>query len=630
MKTAACQALRRTLAADRPAFGLWVTLDSPAVTEMAVALGLDWVVIDAEHGHLDWKEIAEHVRATVRSETVALVRLAELNGGAVKRALDIGADGVVIPWVESAEQLAQAVRFARYPLDGVRGIGAERATAWGQALAEHAAEANDHVFVVPIIETVKGGQNLPAMCAVEGVDLFWFGPADYSASAGFRGQWEGPGVADALLRMKDTLRAAGKHCGVVATSDENVQQRLTEGFQAIALGMDAGLLLRSLRTSLVGVGRDRAMTADLASDTNANRGLTPPARQEKSIRQKPFRVALTGDFTSADGTPKYRDIGLDAFAGTSIEVQSFSQHRGEIGADQLGGANGVIVLTPRVTAASLLNTPDLLAVGRFGVGYDGVDVAACTAADVLLFIAAGAVDRPVAEATVGWMLALTHHIRTKDLLVREARWEDRSAYMGTELRDRTLGVVGFGGIGRALVKLLAGFGMKTPLVFDPFVCAADAAKLGVQSVSLDELLAEADFVSVHCPLTDGTRNLIGARELALMKPTAYLLNTARGGIVEEAALHAALRDDRIAGAAIDCFEREPLTAPPAFAELDNVLLAPHCIAWTDELFRDIGRTVCRGMLDLAEGRVPRGVVNRDVLDRPSFQAKWKRILCLRS
>src|SRR5215207_5131732 len=269
MKTAACQALRRTLAADRPAFGLWISLDSPAITEMAVALGLDWVVIDAEHGHLDWNEIANHLRATVRSETVALVRLAELNGGAIKRALDIGADGVVIPWVETAEQLAQAVRFARYPTEGVRGIGAERATAWGQALAEHAADANDNVFVVPIIETVKGGQNVPAMCDVPGVDLFWFGPADYSASAGHRGQWEGPGVAEAILRAKDTLRAAGKHCGVVATSDANVQERLGQGFRAIGLGFDAGLLIRSLRASLASVGRDRAMSADLSSPGTA-------------------------------------------------------------------------------------------------------------------------------------------------------------------------------------------------------------------------------------------------------------------------------------------------------------------------------------------------------------------------
>src|SRR5436309_14311131 len=127
MKTTACRALRRSLAADQPTYGLWVTLADPGVTEAAVALGVDWVVIDAEHGHLDWNDIAGHIRATVRSETVVLVRVAELNGGLIKRVLDIGADGVVIPWVETPEQLAQAVAFARYPPEGVRRIGAERA-----------------------------------------------------------------------------------------------------------------------------------------------------------------------------------------------------------------------------------------------------------------------------------------------------------------------------------------------------------------------------------------------------------------------------------------------------------------------------------------------------------------------
>jgi 2-keto-3-deoxy-L-rhamnonate aldolase RhmA len=121
MKTGSLRRLRRQLAADAPVFGLWITLESPSITEMAVALGVDWVVIDAEHGHLDWKEIVEHVRATVRSDTVALVRLTELNGGLIKRALDIGADGVVIPWVESVEQLRQAIGFAHYPPEGAAG-----------------------------------------------------------------------------------------------------------------------------------------------------------------------------------------------------------------------------------------------------------------------------------------------------------------------------------------------------------------------------------------------------------------------------------------------------------------------------------------------------------------------------
>ncbi len=340
---------------------------------------------------------------------------------------------------------------------------------------------------------------------------------------------------------------------------------------------------------------------------------------------RPFRVALTADFYDADGRGRYRDIGLDRLADAGrFAVSKFDQHRPEVAPEQLADVEGAIVLTPRVTAHSLSSAGDLLAIGRFGVGYDTVDVAACTAADVLLFITAGAVDRSVAEATVAWMLALTHHVRTKDRLVRDARWNDRSGLMGSELRERTLGVVGFGGIGRAVVRLLAGFGMNPPLVFDPYTPAATIAEQGCEPATLDELLSGSDFVSLHCPLNDATRGLIGARELSRMKPTAYLINTARGGIIDEDALYEALASRRIAGAAIDCFNSEPLTAPPRLAELDNVLLAPHCIAWTDELFRDIGRAACQGMADLAEGQRPRGVVNPEVFDRPGFIDKWQR------
>jgi phosphoglycerate dehydrogenase-like enzyme len=339
-----------------------------------------------------------------------------------------------------------------------------------------------------------------------------------------------------------------------------------------------------------------------------------------------FRVAWTADFFEADGSPKYRDIGQDLLASTpQIVVHCFAEHRPEIGPDQFHGVNGAIVLAPRVTASSLSQGDDLLAIGRFGVGYDSVDVPACTAADVVLFITAGAVDRPVAEATVAWMLALTHHVRIKDQLVRDNRWGDRSRYMGCELRGRTLGVIGFGGIGRAVVQLLAGFGMNPPIVFDPFVNPSSLAECGARAVGLDELLLTADFVSLHCPLNDHTRKLLGPRELALMQPTAYLINTARGGIVDEHALFAVLAEGRIAGAAIDCFTEEPPASPPRIAQLDNVLLAPHCIAWTNELFRDIGRTACQGMIDLAQGRRPKGVVNPEVFDRPGFIAKWRRL-----
>lgn len=338
-----------------------------------------------------------------------------------------------------------------------------------------------------------------------------------------------------------------------------------------------------------------------------------------------FKVALTGDFYSADGTPRYRDLGLGVFEGEPIEHRAFSNHRPEIEPDQIADAAGVIVLTPKVTARTVSNSGNLLAVGRFGVGYDAVDVPACTEADVAVFITAGAVDRSVAEATVSWMLALTHHLIIKDRLVREGMWDERSRYMGGELRDRTLGVIGMGGIGRALVELLKGFGMRQPLAFDPYLDASTAAALGVKLVELDELLGSADFVSIHCPLSDKTRNLIGDRELRLMRPSAYLLNTARGGIVNEDALYSALKEGRIAGAALDCFECEPLREPSRFGEFENVILAPHAIAWTNEMFRDIGRAVCHGMVDLAHGRRPRGILNPQVFDRPGFQEKWQRL-----
>lgn len=284
MKTSAIRNLRQKLARDESVFGLWVTLEAPSVTEMAVALGLDWVVIDAEHGHLDWKEIVEHIRATVRSDTVALVRIAELNSGLIKRALDIGADGIVIPWMETAEQLKQAVAYARYPTEGLRGIGAERATSWGQSIAEHTAEANDHVLVVPIIESVQAVRHVPMMCQVDGVELMWFGPADFSSTAGFRGQWEGPGVAEQLLKLKDMIRSAGKHCGLLATSIENIHERQSQGFRGIGVGTDTGLLLRALKASLASVGKDRSLRASLTPDATTASPQTPLTRPPESMR----------------------------------------------------------------------------------------------------------------------------------------------------------------------------------------------------------------------------------------------------------------------------------------------------------------------------------------------------------
>jgi phosphoglycerate dehydrogenase-like enzyme len=339
-----------------------------------------------------------------------------------------------------------------------------------------------------------------------------------------------------------------------------------------------------------------------------------------------FRVALTADFYREDGQLAQPEVGLEILAEAAyIEVAAFPRHESLLTAEQIGSAQGVIVRGPRVTAESLESSENLLAIARFGVGYDSVDVGACTNAEVLLFITPGAVDRPVAEATLTWMLALCHQVKIKDRLVREGQWQLSKSFVGWEIRDRTLGIVGLGRIGRAVVDIMRGLGLAQILAFDPLIDPAVAAGLGVKLVPLDELLASSDFVSLHCPLNQHTRNLIGRRELLLMKQEAFLINVARGGVVDEDALYETLKAGRIAGAAIDVFVGEPLKEPSRFGEFENVLLAPHSIAVTREHGRDIGRMACRGMMELCAGRKPAGVINPDVLDRPGFQSKWERL-----
>jgi 2-keto-3-deoxy-L-rhamnonate aldolase RhmA/quercetin dioxygenase-like cupin family protein len=321
MKTAALQQFRKKLARDEAMYGLWVTLDSASLSEMAVALGLDWIVVDAEHGALDWKDILEHVRAAVRSETVVLVRVAELNAALVKRALDIGADGVVVPWIETPEQLAQAIAFSRYPPEGIRGIGAERATAWGQCLGEHTAEANEHVLVVPIIETVTAGRNIDSLCKMNGAELFLFGPADYSSTAGHRGQWEGPGVAAELLAIKDKIRAHGKHCGIMSTSHENLIERRQQGFQMLGVGSDTGLFLRSLHAALGVVGRDRRIQTSLAPGSEFL-SATPLPRPPESLRPDRSEVMSTpGKSTPIDLAA---GVSLDCLVGAHNQARNLT------------------------------------------------------------------------------------------------------------------------------------------------------------------------------------------------------------------------------------------------------------------------------------------------------------------
>lgn len=242
--------LKRKLAARKPTCGLWVTLESPTVTEIAVTLGVDWVLIDAEHGHLDFKDILEHIRVTKNTDTVALVRIQEIEQGLIKRVLDLGAGGIMVPQVYSREEVERAVRFAKYPPWGLRGVGAERATRWGMGLKSDTIQANSETLVIPMMETVSAGQCIEEICDIPGVDAIQIGPADYSASSGALGEWEGPGVAAQLLKIKDRVHARGIPCGILCRDNADLQRRKDQGFQLLGMSTDTGLLIRGLNQSL--------------------------------------------------------------------------------------------------------------------------------------------------------------------------------------------------------------------------------------------------------------------------------------------------------------------------------------------------------------------------------------------
>src|SRR5262249_47578688 len=202
------------------------------------------------------------------------------------------------------------------------------------------------------------------------------------------------------------------------------------------------------------------------------------------------------------------------------------------------------------------------------------------------------------------------------------RWDLQTAEQGHEIQGRTLGIVGLGHSGRELVRLVTPFSMRV-LAYSPNANRDRAAALGVQLMAIEDVFREADFVSVHTNLTAEKHRMIRAEHLRLMKPTAYFVNVARGELVDQSALVEVLREKRIAGAALDVFEKEPLPADDPLTKLDNVILTPHWNCSTTDVWKATGRAMAEGMLRAARGEVPDHVVNRDVLERPGFRGKLK-------
>lgn len=329
----------------------------------------------------------------------------------------------------------------------------------------------------------------------------------------------------------------------------------------------------------------------------------------------PFRVGFARGFESGLMAP----AAIALLGAHGIAHGYFDVAGGEVRARDIAEYDAVALLGERFGTGALGGSARLVAVARWGVGYDAVDLDACTAHDVCVFITPNGVRRPVAVAILTFLLALALRVRAKDALVRRAEWGRKAEFMGEMLTGKVLGSLGLGSIARELFRLAAPLEMLH-IAHDPYVQDPIAAP-GVRLVDKETLLRESDVLCINCSLTPETRHSIGAAELAIMKPTAYLINTARGPIVDEAALIAALRAGRLRGAGLDVFEQEPLPEDSPLLAMENVLLAPHALAWTDELVLGNSMDDAQGLVRLARGEAPDAVVNREVLERPGFQRK---------
>ena len=336
-----------------------------------------------------------------------------------------------------------------------------------------------------------------------------------------------------------------------------------------------------------------------------------------------FRVGITRDALRDDGKTVFDAAALRVLDDPLIEWEFIPENVKELTAAHAATYDALCVLSPRTTAATLAGpNRRLKIIARLGVGYDNVDVPACTAAGVILAITPDGVRRPVATSILTFILALSHKLFLKDRITRAGRWNETKFHMGEGLVGKTVGSIGMGNIGGELFRLLAPLNMNL-IACDPAKTQADADKLGVKLVDMDTLLREADFVCVNCFLSEQTRGLIGERELSLMKRSAYLINTARGPIINEAALYKALTDKRIAGAALDVFDQEPASAENPLFKLDNIIVTPHSICWTDECFRGNAEGAFRAAVAVAKGEVPTYVVNTAVLQHPDVTARLK-------
>jgi D-3-phosphoglycerate dehydrogenase len=269
----------------------------------------------------------------------------------------------------------------------------------------------------------------------------------------------------------------------------------------------------------------------------------------------------------------------------------------------------------------VLSSPEasqLKLISRWGVGYDAIDIPTATSQGVVVAYTPGMLNETVADCAFALLLSIARRIHIGHQTMSNGLWQ---AAWGHDVHGKTLGLLGCGRIGMAMARRASGFNMRL-LAYD-VAPNPEAEKMGITFVSLDELLAQSDFVSIHAALTPQNRGLLGETQLRKMKPTGYLINTARGALVDEAALTKVLQENRIAGAALDAFVVEPLPADHPLRKAPNVLLTPHLASFARETGERVSLAAAEAIVELMNGRKPRWVVNPDVYNSPALRAKLK-------
>ncbi|HEV3143930.1 MAG TPA: phosphoglycerate dehydrogenase, partial [Gemmataceae bacterium] len=316
---------------------------------------------------------------------------------------------------------------------------------------------------------------------------------------------------------------------------------------------------------------------------------------------------------------KLESGGLDLLQQAGLESDNRPGLTGAQLQEALQAADAAIVRSQtRITAQLLEHPGKLRAIARAGVGVDNIDVAAATRRGIVVMNTPGGNTISAAEHTIAMLFALARHIPAADSSVKAGKWE-RAKFVGTQLAGKTIGIIGLGRIGREVARRAMGLDMKV-VGHDPFLTPERAADLGIEAVaSVDQLLPRCDFLTMHVPLTDETKSLIGEKELKLLKPGCRVLNVARGGVVNESALAAALKAGQVAGAALDVFSAEPLPADSPLLQAPNVVLTPHLGASTVEAQENVAREAAQLLIDFLTKGIVSCAVNMAAVDRAELE-----------